>query len=184
MKTLEASARRIRITMPRLRGVPSSLMIHPEDYTVQMRLINNEFLKAAALGKVNEADRLLSSMDAVPDAVDMDLNTAMHHVAVRGFTEMGSRLLDNWKAVINPLNRFNFTPLDLSSAAGKTATVKMLLVRYPNSGTMNAQFLKAAKVADDYGQAAIAAILRRTAKEGVGFLNMGAQVPARTASLV
>ncbi len=173
--------RRVHLHMPRLRRVPASMIANPENYDAHLRLLNNSLLLASALGRFSEAEMALSR-DAIVDAVDMDLNTAMHHVSIRGFTIFGARLLDGWDALINPRNRQDKTPLALCSAAGNGGTVKMMAVRYPNSVDAKFEFLEAAELAEKYGQERIAALLRRIAKEGTGFLKIRAPKPARTVS--
>ncbi|MDE1865061.1 MAG: hypothetical protein KGH94_00260 [Candidatus Micrarchaeota archaeon] len=178
----EASkAPHIRVTMPRLRFVPASLLRDTENPEAQLRVLNNSLITAAATGTIREMERMLC-MDAKVNAVDMDLNTSMHHVSIRGLSSKAERLLDSWHALINPRNSQGFTPLALASAAGRTGTVRAIAVRYPKSYEAHYEILEAANLAEKYKQAGIASMLRRIAKEGTGFLGIRAPRCALTVS--
>lgn len=172
--------RKVMLTLPRLRTVPASLMLR-DDVRVHQAVLNNNLLMAAGRGLAFEMERYLN-LGAEPDVVDLHRNTSLHHLSARGLSRIAERLIDPWNATINLRNNMGYTSLDLCSAAGRMSTVKMFLPRYPRTEASRAEFGKAAKVAEEYGQVEIAKLLRRAVDEGIGFLRIGYLAPARTVS--
>lgn len=174
--------RKFSFQTPRLRTVPASAMLNSNDYVAQLRVVDNSMILAAATGTSREFYRILG-MDAVVDAIDMDGNTALHHLAARGRLDMAIHLLDFRKALINIKNKDGLTPLDLAAKTGRLKTVMMLAYRYPVSEASKVAFKTAARLATESHNQKVAEFLEGMAIGGIN-LRWKAPETARTVSEV
>jgi ankyrin repeat protein len=132
------------------------------DYGAQLRVIDNSVIMAAATGNSREFYRLLG-MDGVVDATDMDGNTALHHLAARGYSSMATHLVDIRRAIINKRNKNDMSPLDLAAKAGCIRMVDLLAIRYPESEASSTEFRRAAGFARANNHLKIADLLEKMA---------------------